>query len=85
MSAGSGAAFETDLLSMILQSGPVVQAVLLLLIILSVMSWSVTIAKFLYFSTGQSGFAGISQYFLGNERFFTSLGQCAPPRCQSID
>jgi biopolymer transport protein TolQ len=43
----SGVITEKNLISMLFGSGPVVQGVLILLIVLSVMSWAITISKFL--------------------------------------
>lgn len=40
---------ETDILSMMTGSGPVVQLVLIVLILLSLFSWAITIAKYLQF------------------------------------
>lgn len=40
---------ETDIISMMTGSGPVVQAVLIVLIFLSIASWAITIAKYMQF------------------------------------
>jgi biopolymer transport protein TolQ len=50
LGGGSGdSVFQASIFEMILSSGPVVQSVLVVLIVLSVVSWAITISKYLQF------------------------------------
>jgi biopolymer transport protein TolQ len=60
---------QHDMLQMVLGSGPVVQAVLLLLIFLSIWSWAITFAKALQFVSAKKASQEFNTIFWENRNF----------------
>ena len=64
---------EADILGMMTGSGPMVQAVLFSLIILSVFSWAITIAKYLQFKKAKSQSYEFNNIFWETRNFLRFL------------
>ena len=70
---------DHSVLSMLSGSGPVVLSVLIVLVVLSVLSWTITIAKILQYSRAQKDTAEFSKLFWDTKNF-TKVGEA----CESL-
>ena len=74
--AAPGAALEHDVVSLVARSGPVAKAVLLLLVLFSVVSWAITLHKFIQFRRARAHSASFLDVFRKSSKFSEVQAVC---------
>ncbi len=74
--AAPGAALEHDVVSLVARSGPVAKAVLVLLVLFSVVSWAITLFKFIEFRRARAHSASFLDVFRKSSKFSEVQAVC---------
>lgn len=74
--AAPGAAVEHDVVSLVARSGPVAKAVLLLLVVFSVVSWAITLFKFIEFRRARAHSTSFLDVFRKSSKFSEVQAVC---------